>query len=51
MATQKWSKGKNREKVANKVFLDEDTYNRLLSEVPKVALDVCPQIESNVSVM
>lgn len=34
---QKWSKGKMREKVANKVLFDQETYdNRLLTEIPKV---------------
>lgn len=36
---QKWSKGKMREKVANKVLFDEETYNnRLLTEIPKSKL-------------
>ena len=35
---QKWSKGKMREKVANKVLFDEETYNnRLMTEIPKVS--------------
>lgn len=33
---KKWSKGKVREKVANKVLYDQETYERLLNEVPKV---------------
>ena len=33
---KKWSKGKNREKVSNKVLYDQETYDRLLAEVPKV---------------
>ena len=34
---QKWSKGKMREKVANKVLFDQETYDsRLLTEIPKV---------------
>jgi ribosomal protein S25 len=33
---QKWSKGKQREKVANKVLFDEEGYQRLTSEIPKV---------------
>lgn len=37
-AEQKWSKGKMREKVANKVLFDQETYdNRLLTEIPKVS--------------
>lgn len=40
---KKWSKGKVREKVANKVLYDQETYERLLNEVPKVRLAlVCP---------
>lgn len=36
---QKWSKGKMREKVANKVLFDEEMYNnRLLTEIPKSKL-------------
>ena len=33
---KKWSKGKTREKMANKILFDEDTYARLLSEIPKM---------------
>lgn len=33
---QKWSKGKMREKVANKVLFDEDLHTRLEAEIPKV---------------
>ena len=33
---QKWSKGKVREKVANKVLFEEDLYARFNAEVPKV---------------
>lgn len=36
---KKWSKGKVREKVANKVLYDQETYDRLLSEVPKVLIN------------
>ncbi|KAF1330434.1 S25 ribosomal protein, partial [Globisporangium splendens] len=35
---KKWSKGKVREKVANKVLYDQETYERLLNEVPKMKL-------------
>ncbi|CAN0488743.1 unnamed protein product, partial [Scytosiphon promiscuus] len=35
---QKWSKGKVREKVANQVLFNEDTYVRCLAEVPKMKL-------------
>ncbi|CAM9343092.1 unnamed protein product, partial [Sphacelaria rigidula] len=37
-AKQKWSKGKVREKVANQVLFNEDTYTRCLAEVPKMKL-------------
>lgn len=33
---KKWSKGKVREKAAHKVLFDQETYDRLLVEVPKV---------------
>ena len=33
---KKWSKGKTRDKVLNKVLFDQETYDRLLNEVPKV---------------
>ena len=36
---KKWSKGKTREKVQNKVLFDQETYDRCLSEVPKVRSD------------
>mmetsp|Transcript_30208 Transcript_30208/g.39810 ORF Transcript_30208/g.39810 Transcript_30208/m.39810 type:complete len:112 (+) Transcript_30208:57-392(+) len=35
---KKWSKGKVREKMANKVLYDEETYERLLNEIPKMKL-------------
>ncbi|KAH8058160.1 hypothetical protein JL722_6011 [Aureococcus anophagefferens] len=35
---KKWSKGKVREKMANKVLFDEDTCARLLAEIPKMKL-------------
>merc|ERR1739848_169100 len=35
---KKWSKGKVRDQVANKVLFDEDTYARLLAEIPKMKL-------------
>ncbi|KAG7397117.1 40S ribosomal protein S25 [Phytophthora boehmeriae] len=35
---KKWSKGKVREKTANKVLYDQETYERLLVEVPKMKL-------------
>jgi len=33
---KKWSKGKVREKVANKVLFDDETYTRFMAEIPKV---------------
>ena len=33
---KKWSKGKNREKVDNKVLFNKETYDKLYSEVPKM---------------
>mmetsp|Transcript_88 Transcript_88/g.143 ORF Transcript_88/g.143 Transcript_88/m.143 type:complete len:113 (-) Transcript_88:78-416(-) len=35
---KKWSKGKVREKMANKVLFDNDTYERLQKEIPKMKL-------------
>merc|ERR1712054_28855 len=35
---KKWSKGKVREKVANKVLFDDETYTRFLAEIPKMKL-------------
>ena len=35
LVLQKWSKGKQKEKVNNAVLFDQDTYDKLLSEVPK----------------
>lgn len=32
---QKWSKGKNKDKVNNQVLFDKTTYEKLMSEVPK----------------
>ena len=33
---KKWNKGKMREKINAKVLFDEDGWNRLQAEVPKV---------------
>ncbi|KAL5701590.1 Small ribosomal subunit protein eS25x [Ranunculus cassubicifolius] len=33
---KKWSKGKQKEKVNNMVLFDQASYDKLLSEVPKV---------------
>ena len=41
---KKWSKGKTREKVQNKVLFDQETYDRCLSEVPKVRSDAQREI-------
>jgi hypothetical protein len=32
---QKWSKGKQKEKVNNAVLFDQATYDKLITEVPK----------------
>jgi small subunit ribosomal protein S25e len=32
---QKWSKGKNKDKVNNQVLFDKPNYDKLLAEVPK----------------
>ena len=34
---KKWNKGKMREKINAKVLFDEDGWNRLQAEVPKVS--------------
>ena len=36
---KKWNKGKMREKINAKVLFDEDGWNRLQAEVPKVNFD------------
>uniref|UniRef100_A0A7S1SUJ8 40S ribosomal protein S25 n=1 Tax=Tetraselmis chuii TaxID=63592 RepID=A0A7S1SUJ8_9CHLO len=35
---KKWSKGKQKEKVNNQVLMDEATYSKFMSEVPKYKL-------------
>lgn len=45
-ALQKWSKGKQKEKVNNMVLFDQATYDKLLSEVPKYKL-ITPSILSD----
>ena len=35
LVLQKWSKGKQKEKVKNAVLFDLATYDKLLSQVPK----------------
>ena len=35
---KKWSKGKTREKLNNAVLYDQETYQRLLKEIPKMKL-------------
>merc|ERR1712193_39281 len=42
---KKWSKGKVKEKLANLVLFDKNTYEKLLSEVPKQKL-ITPSIIS-----
>ncbi|KAF9623909.1 hypothetical protein IFM89_006255 [Coptis chinensis] len=43
---KKWSKGKQKEKVNNMVLLDQASYDKLLSEVPKYKL-ITPSILSD----
>ena len=43
---QKWSKGKQKEKVNNMVLFDQGTYDKLLLEVPKYKL-ITPSILSD----
>ena len=43
---QKWSKGKQKEKVNNMVLFDQATYDKLLVEVPKYKL-ITPSILSD----
>ncbi|KAL5563323.1 hypothetical protein UlMin_033070 [Ulmus minor] len=43
---QKWSKGKQNEKVNNMVLFDQATYDKLLTEAPKFKL-VTPSILSD----
>ncbi|KAK4804237.1 hypothetical protein SAY86_004054 [Trapa natans] len=43
---QKWSKGKQKEKVNNMVLFDQATYDKLLSEAPKYKL-ITPSILSD----
>ena len=35
---KKWSKGKQRDKVASKIFFDDDLYERMVKETPKMKL-------------
>ena len=42
---KKWSKGKSRDQLDNKVFFDQATYGRLYSEVPNYRL-ITPSIVS-----
>lgn len=42
---KKWSKGKVREKLTNAVLFDQKTYDRLITEVPKVKL-ITPSVVS-----
>lgn len=43
---QKWSKGKQKEKVNNMVLFDQASYDKLLTEVPKYKL-ITPSILSD----
>ena len=46
MELQKWSKGKQKEKVNNMVLFDQATYDKLLSEAPKYKL-ITPSVLSD----
>ena len=37
---KKWSKNKSRDKILNEVLFKETTYERMMSDVPKVSLMV-----------
>ena len=43
LASQKWSKGKVKEKLANLVLFDKTTYEKMLTDVPKQKL-ITPSI-------
>ena len=43
---QKWSKGKQKEKVNNMVLFDKGTYDKLLTEAPKYKL-ITPSVLSD----
>lgn len=43
---QKWSKGKQKDKVNNMVLFDKATYDKLISEAPKFKL-ITPSILSD----
>jgi small subunit ribosomal protein S25e len=40
---KKWAKGRTKDKQANKVLYDKETYERLLAEAPKVAAPCAPR--------
>ena len=46
LCVQKWSKGKQKEKVNNMVLFDQATYDKMLAEVPKFKL-VTPSVLSD----
>lgn len=46
LRAQKWSKGKQKEKVNNMVLFDQGTYDKLLVEVPKYKL-ITPSVLSD----
>lgn len=45
MCEQKWSKGKVKEKLQNLVLFDKNTYEKLISDIPKNKL-ITPSIIS-----
>jgi hypothetical protein len=46
LISQKWSKGKQKEKVNNMVLFDQATYDKLLTEVPRFKL-ITPSVLSD----
>jgi len=43
---KKWSSGKNRDKLQNQVLFEEETYEKLMKEIPKMKL-VTPSVISD----
>lgn len=43
---KKWTKGRTRDKLQNKVFFDQDTFDKLISEIPSYRL-ITPAVISD----
>ena len=43
---QKWTKGRSRDKLQNKVIFDQDAYDKLMSEIPQYRL-ISPAVVSD----